>query len=443
MDDIDKFRKKILESDTFCFYPFLELSTNPAGHIKPCCLYINTLEVDGRVASILHQDKLEDIWNSENIKQLRQNLFLGNKVSNCEVCYRDSQASMRHRSVKEYKNNVEILKLVKDTVENEYEAKYLPKRLELKPSNLCNLKCVMCNSYDSSQIAKEIKELNEKYNGIDIFNGRFIRINNTGKINETESRFADVDVPEWSDDPAVWESFKKIVPGIETLSFAGGEPTIMPFVIRALEYCVKNDYAKNITVFISSNFTNLNKNFLKLMPEFKKFELIASIDGVGKVQEYARFPSNWNQVSSNYLLAKQYMKYPNVKILVNITVSLINVLNLDELLFWIEERANEYPYYSEWPYNINLLHGPFDQQIRHLSDANKELCKERLENYLLTSQVLKEFPGLDSKIDLVLRELQQDAIPWERKQFKQRVQIIDDHRNINIKDYIPELDLEI
>ena len=114
----------------------------------------------------------------------------------------------------------------------------------------------------------------------------------------------------------------------------------MPFVIKALNYCVENDYAKNITVFISSNFTNLNKQFFEMMPKYKKFELIASIDGFGKVNDYARFPSKWSQVSKNYLTAKEYMKYPNVKILTNITVNSLNILNLVDLLHWLEKRVS-------------------------------------------------------------------------------------------------------
>ena len=58
MNELDKFRRNIIDSDTFCFYPFLELSTNPAGHIKPCCLFTDVLEVDGKTASILNGNKL-------------------------------------------------------------------------------------------------------------------------------------------------------------------------------------------------------------------------------------------------------------------------------------------------------------------------------------------------------------------------------------------------
>ena len=213
----------------------------------------------------------------------------------------------------------------------------------------------------------------------------------------------------------------------------------MPFVIKTLEYCVEKDYAKNITIFISSNFTNLNKKFFELMKHYKKFELIASIDGYEKVNDYTRFPSKWSQISKNYIAAKEYMKYSNVKILINITVSILTIVDLVDLLYWIEDRANEYPYFKEWPYNINLVMFPEEQRITLLPESLKKLAIERLTEYLSRSQILKEFPGLDSKIYLLINELKKSDDPEIFKTFKDRIKVLDEHRGINIVDYIPKL----
>ena len=297
----------------------------------------------------------------------------------------------------------------------------------------------MCNSYDSSQISKELKELANKFTGIKVLDGRFIEISTTPGITENNKTWDGLDQPEWSDNEEIWKNFERIAPYLETLSFAGGEPTIMPFVIRALNYCVDHEYSKNITVFISSNFTNLNKQFFELMPHYKKFELIASIDGFDKVNDYARFPSKWSQVSKNYITAKGYMKYPNVKVLNNITVNNLNILNLTDLLYWLEDRANEYPYFKEWPYNINLIMFPEEQQISNLPDEIKTIASNRLNDYLKNSKILKEFPGLDSKIYLLLNELKKSDNPEMLKVFKQRINILDEHREIFIGNYITEL----
>lgn len=453
MNNIDKLRQEIINSDTFCFYPYLEMSTNPSGFIKPCCYFEDVLFIDtdrpkdyhNNTYNILTNASLEETWNSQSMIALRQKMHKGEKVKNCATCYRDGDASMRARSINEYKNNYSILNLVNDTIENNYISKHLPKRLELKPSNLCNLKCVMCNSYDSSQVAKELKELAEKYNGIETNVGRFIKITpeKTG-IFENNQTFRNVDLPDWSDNDGVWQSFVNIAPTLDNLSFAGGEPTLIPFVEKSLRYCVDNDLSKNMTVFLSSNYTNLNKNFLELMPRFKKFELIASIDGFDKVNDYCRYPSKWKQISKNYLTVKKMTgEYDNVKTLINITVNLLNVLDLHILLNWIDDLSMQYPYYKEWPYNINLIWGPEDQRINNLPSNLKDLAIKRLIEYKQNSKVLKEFPDLCVKIDLIINELSdRNNIEKERlllENFKNRIKVLDAHREISIKDYIPEL----
>ncbi len=439
MDEIDHLREEIIKSKTFCFYPFTQLSSNPSGHLKPCCNYIGTMSHQtGKVISILSGDTFLDAWNSEHLINLRKNLHYGDVPDACRGCTRDGDVSLRSRSIKEYKNDHSILELVNDCIKNNYIASHYPNYLELKPSNLCNLKCVMCNSYDSSQVAKELRELTDKFGGITVSNGRFIEISNVPGIKENNAAWS-TEQPEWSDNLVVWESFIKLAPSLEVLSFAGGEPTIMPFVLKALKYIVDNNYAKNITVFLSSNFTNLNKNFLELMLNFKKFELIASIDGFGKINDYARFPSKWSQISKNYTEAKSYMQYHNVKILMNITVSVLNIVNLDSLLYFVEEQARTYPYFKEWPYNINLIMFPVEQQISMLPQYLKELATQRLTKYLETSQVIKDCPGLDSKIYLLLNELKKPSDPVVFEIFKKRIKILDNHRGIKLGEFIPDL----
>lgn len=440
MDNIDQLRTDIIKSGTFCFYPFTQLSSNPSGHLKPCCNYVGPMKhPDGRIISILSGDNFSNAWNSEHLVSLRKKLHQGDVPDACKRCVRDGDVSMRKRSVEDYKNDRHTLSLVYESIKNNYQADHYPSYLELKPSNLCNLKCVMCNSYDSSQIAKELGELADKFGGIKIRDGRFIEISNIPGISEDNHTWKNLEQPEWSDNAEVWESFTKLAPGLEVLSFAGGEPTIMPFVLKALQYVVDNDHSKNITVFLSSNFTNLNKNFLELMPKFKKFELIASIDGFDKVNDYSRYPSKWRQVSKNYVEAKSYMKHSNVKILMNITVSSLNIVNLDDLLYFLEEQAKSYPYFKEWPYNINLIMFPLEQQISMLPQNVKDLATERLNKYLGTSQIIKDFPGLDGKIHLLLNELKKPNDPKMFNLFKQRINILDNHREISIGDYIPDL----
>ena len=447
MDKIDNLRKDIIESKTFCFYPFLEVSTRPNGAVFPCC-YWNEEDHLTMIEKVSKTNSIDNFWNSRKFIHIRNSLANNVLLEGCKVCTRDGDASMRARSIKENINNREYLELVQDTIVNKGTAKHLPKRLELKPNNLCNLKCIMCNAYDSSQIEKELRELDHLHNGVKSHGGRLRHLapGNPGVwegfINEYQ--LPDMRNLDWAETEEFWNDLVRIIPNLNVLSFAGGEPTVNPIVHKILKYCVDNDYAKHITVFISSNFTNLNKQFFELMPNFKKFELIASIDGIGPVQEYVRFPSKWTAIKKNFELARGYMKYPNVKILVNITVNLLNIYYIDELLAYIDEKFLEYPYYQEWPYNINLVNYPDEMKIEWIPAELRLQIIEKIQAYQAGSITLKFFPELKIKTDLLINELSKEydshGANHNLSILKTTINTLDNHRGIDYTKSIPFLD---
>lgn len=447
MKEINELRKKILDNDKFCFYPFLEISTRPNGVVFPCCYWTEQehLSISKKISDT---DSIESFWNGKKFISIRNSLANGETLRGCEVCHRDGEASMRARSIREYINSVEHLQIVNNTIKNEGIATHLPKRLELKPNNLCNLKCFKCNAYDSSQIEKELRELNAKFNGIKTHGGRFSNVE-SGNPGVWEGYVNEYELPEmlnldWAETGFFWKDLEKIIPGLDVLSFAGGEPTVNPIVYKILEYCVNTEFSKNITVYISSNFTNLNKKFFDLMPKFKKFELIASIDGFGSVQEYIRFPSKWSMIKKNFEEARTYMKYDSVKILVNITVDICNVAYLTDLLDYLEEKFLEYPYYKEWPYNINLINYPKELRICWIPQNLRSEIIENIKSYQQRSRTIEFFPEIKIKTDLIINELQSDYEKYQAREqiykLKKSIEILDDHRNISYKDAIPFLD---
>ena len=83
---------------------------------------------------------------------------------------------------------------------------------------------------------------------------------------------------------------------------------------------------------------------------------------------------------------------------------------------------------------------PQEQQISILPEEAKSLARTRLTEYLNSSQILKDFPGLDSKIYLLLNELNKPSTDLRLfKVFKDRIKILDEHRQIDIKNYIPDI----
>src|SRR5690606_25349305 len=87
--------------------------------------------------------------NADEMQQLRKDLLNGKKPSKCEVCWSEEKSgikSMRYDSF-DYGLKESILK-----------NPGVPKRLDIYPSNICNLRCRICSPEYSSKWIPEAKE---------------------------------------------------------------------------------------------------------------------------------------------------------------------------------------------------------------------------------------------------------------------------------------------
>ena len=75
-------------SDTFCILPWIHLHVYPSGDAYPCCL-INDHQKD-KVGST-KQNTIEELANSEKMKEMRLNMLAGQKCSACVRCYEQEQ----------------------------------------------------------------------------------------------------------------------------------------------------------------------------------------------------------------------------------------------------------------------------------------------------------------------------------------------------------------
>ena len=79
------------DGKSFCILPFIHLATHPIGTVTPCC--ITDMEKDASTAKrgednlFLDKDKLEDISNSDNFKEVRRKMLNNEFPSECKTCY--------------------------------------------------------------------------------------------------------------------------------------------------------------------------------------------------------------------------------------------------------------------------------------------------------------------------------------------------------------------
>ena len=137
--------------------------------------------------------------------------------------------------------------------------------LDIRFSNLCNLKCRMCNhGYSSRWHADELR-----MSGPEAQQGAAPKL---------------IRLPE--------NTVERLIPylgNLQAVYFAGGEPMLMPEHFGLLTWL--HDNRKDIAVFYSTNLTAMSYRgvqFLDLWKDLRLVKLQISCDGFGEVGEYQR-----------------------------------------------------------------------------------------------------------------------------------------------------------
>ena len=141
--------------DHFCPAPWINISTDVNGSIRPCCRYEQPeRQVTYKMPWMYDSGDLTDLYNNEKLEKLRLAFLQGEKPDECNWCWTEEKLGIRSfRQIyidRKYDIDFE-------------EVQQTPKILDLKLSNVCNLKCRMCGSRASSSIAKEQNNLQPYY----------------------------------------------------------------------------------------------------------------------------------------------------------------------------------------------------------------------------------------------------------------------------------------
>jgi sulfatase maturation enzyme AslB (radical SAM superfamily) len=242
--------------------------------------------------------------------------------------------------------------------------------------------------------------------------------------------------------PGLWYKkdelvFKELLGEVERLKrfyVTGGEPLLEPRFAEILDYLVSHGVAKNIEMELTTNCTVVDDDVLDKLAQFKSVLMTVSIDGVGPVQEYVRYPSRWATIEKNVRLLKRpnfflcaiaVVQSYNMLDLANICrfgrdldieVSLMNILRdpmwlrtsvmprnvqrlaADRLQQLIDEGCNQY------------LQGQAESLIRHYSAHEAPLDIETLRTFNLFTNDLDVSRGQSFKASLPeLHALIEDA----------------------------------
>ena len=166
--------------------------------------------------------------------------------------------------------------------------------VDIRNTNLCNLKCRYCGPHFSNSWAKELGD--------------------TTTLNQPIEQYKDI----------------LITNDLHWMYFTGGEPLINPEHWDLLKELVDSDCAENISLMYNTNLTSIkfkDIEVVNLWSKFKSVEIQCSIDAIGLPLEYIRSGCKWNKIESNLqtLINSVYRS--------KITVSLTPVLSVLNIWF--------------------------------------------------------------------------------------------------------------
>lgn len=364
----------------FCILPFIHLHVNENNDVKPCCMAgLNGLTKYSSDFDFNSNPELEDI---------RQKMIRGERVQTCTACYNLDDSGT-------YSSRTEETKYWLQKLNWETYDDLTPNLIyyDIRNDNLCNLACRMCNPQFSSQLEKEFKKLNWPV----YVHPKSFSFNEVVDINT-----------------------------VQKIYVAGGEPSLMPGFREFLTKAIDADRT-DIEIRMNTNATNLNKEYRELLKHFSNLHIVVSLDGYDQINKYIRWPADWSSLIEN--VHGLYTLTRNVSF--NVTVGIWNISNLSQLVFFLER---EFP---DTNVLLNKIYTP--EHLVFTTFPNKELVLNDLEK-CKSSKFYSQFL-FKSKLDYYINETKSSTINISAlEEFFKFNDALDMSRNIQLKDYIPELE---
>ena len=387
----------------FCIRPFNSGRIGPRGEIDICCAIDSSkTKFKGYKPFNIKNTDIQTWWNSDYLKYVRQSFLENKKLHECSQCWRYEESGLKSDRTRANKDHKAIF-------QNKYETnlkrigKYdlqHPEFMELQITNLCNLKCQMCNGQESSRLLVENNAL-----GFENLNQKDYDLNEDH-----------------------YKKIKDIVKhDLRMLSLLGGEPLFNKKVLHLLSLLVENGKAEKIKLHITTNGTICDDKILQMLKKFKDIRLMLSMEGIDKCNEYMRFPSDWNKIKDNI---SKFKTLDNTYIYINSVVQNLNILYIDKLI--------DFSHYNDFYISFNPIIRPEYLNMLNLPKAILQEAYTKLSN--IPEEKLIHSENVKSIISILDKHLNGGMINDNNYQeFVSMIKKRDNYRKVHIKDYMPEL----
>jgi MoaA/NifB/PqqE/SkfB family radical SAM enzyme len=280
----------------FCYAPFGSLYFYQNGDVVACCQ--NRMNVLGKYP----KNSVMEIWQGDKIKELRKYMLNHDLSKGCFSCNPSGTDSKLHLQYDFLDTNV----------------KY-PKHFIFQLSNVCNLKCKMCNHENSFNI-EAVKSGHKIYN---LYDDKFV------------------------------DQIEEFLPYVEKISFLGGETFLINIFYDLWERIIKVN--NKIVIDVLSNGTIYNERIENILNR-GDFEVSLSIDSFNKeTYEKIRVNANFEETMKNVGYFSKYMQKKGKSLTIDVCFMIDNWEEIPYIFDYCgKNNFNVFINYVIWPKHSSI-----------------------------------------------------------------------------------------
>jgi hypothetical protein len=354
--------KLIQKGKHFCVLPWIHFHAWPDGKVMPCCVADSNMPV----SQIKPEESILEMMNSEQYKKMRVDMLNDKPSKECKRCYDLEQiGTWTMRQSHNMRRGMQYRDLIEATNPDGSIDEFKMKYMDIRFSNVCNMKCRSCGPSCSSLWAEEIVKNHGEEHYQKYFHTKKIVINN-------------------NEDQKFMAKLTPYLKDVEEVYFAGGEIIITPEHYECLDYWVKNDLTDQVELTYTTNFSVLkykNKDLINYWKKFPKLKIWASLDAEGDLAEMMRKGTDWKKILKNLKRVKELV--PHAEFQITPTISIWNVFQFPKFFDMLVD-SGYVDIEGGGAYNVprfNLATHPWYANIMILPEGTKQHLKELYQAY--------------------------------------------------------------
>ena len=402
----------------FCVLPWVHFHAWPDKRVMPCCV----ADSDLPTAEIREDESIIQMMNSEKYNDLRSKMMKDEAVPECKRCYDlEMMGEWTMRQSHNRRRGLDYVDYIADVTNDDGSLKeFQMKYMDIRFSNICNMKCRSCGPSCSSLWSQEFLE----QRGKEVFEEYFPKSNGKIVINN-------------NDDMTLMAKLKPYLDDVTEVYFAGGEIIITQEHYECLDYWIENGLTDQVELTYTTNFSTLkykkNVDLIEYWKKFPQLKIWASLDAHGEVAECIRSGTDWEKVVRNIREVKEQV--PHAQFQITPTISIWNIFDFPD--FWDYMVDNDFIDVDFSAPRFNLATNPWYANVMILPQHVKRRLAEL---YRVYQERHKDNVDIHNGFKMIIYNL---TVGEENKggilEFKKFNDELDEFRDEKFEDVVPAI----